>query len=58
MTFMTLIKNNERKQNIFLVYSMTVAYSWEAKMPIQLSVFNKHYEMKLCSYVCTKYGNQ
>lgn len=55
---MTLTKNNERKQNIFLVYSMTVAYSWEAKMPIQLSVFNKHYEMKLCSYVCTKYDNQ
>lgn len=55
---MTLTKNNERKQNYMLVYSIAVAQSQEAKMPIQLSVFNKHYEIKLSKYVCTKYGNQ
>ena len=36
-------KNNEGKEKYVLVYGITVGYSWEAKMPTQLSVFNKHY---------------
>lgn len=38
-----LKENNEKKENCVLIYDITISYSWEAKVPTQFSVFDKHY---------------